>query len=406
MNDRFQCRLCGSTLSAKLLTLPRMPLTDDFVKAEHPSYHEYLDDIEIFRCSKCGIVQNPKNFDHLRYYRDYGYTSGHSSFTKRFMQGYANAAIEAYRQLHQKNPSAVIEAGSGDGEQLRHFKAQGIKTTTGVEPSEPLAAIAQAHGIETMVCGFGPAILSKFPGQYDICISSYTFDHVPDPLGYLRTAHSLLSDGGIVALEIHDLDRIIERCEYCLFEHEHTVYLSADDLERILAASGFRLLHANPLPQNAVRANSLIVIASKQRGLPSMAALLYDRNSGTRNDLSISDSINNTIHRIDRWVSSIKSNERLVGFGAGGRGVMTLAAMATFNRFSALLDSNQISGKYLTPKTRLPVVGPDTWDQFNDAYCLVFSYGYFDEIRAQLTSSGYQPSRIKSLRELYPMGSI
>ena len=107
------------------------------------------------------------------------------------------------------------------------------------------------------------------------------------------------------------------------------------------------------------------------------------------------------INRLNQWVDSIPVNEEIVGFGAGGRGVMTLAAMENPRRFKALLDSNYRSGKFVTPKTRIPVVGPDQWPSFATAHCLVFSFGYFSEIKERLTKNGYMPEKIISLADFF-----
>jgi hypothetical protein len=92
----------------------------------------------------------------------------------------------------------------------------------------------------------------------------------------------------------------------------------------------------------------------------------------------------------------------LVGFGAGGRGVMTAAALSESYRIKALLDSNYQSSRYLAPKTRIPIVGPDNWAHYKDAYCIVFSFGYFNEISENLTKIGFKKQRIISLLEFYP----
>jgi hypothetical protein len=81
---------------------------------------------------------------------------------------------------------------------------------------------------------------------------------------------------------------------------------------------------------------------------------------------------------------------------------MTIAALSESKRIKALLDSNYQSNKYLAPKTRIPIVGPDTWEKYNDAYCIVFSFGYFQEILENLTRVGFKKERIISLLEFYP----
>jgi SAM-dependent methyltransferase len=376
-----------------------MPLTDDFIEVADQGRGEYVHDIDIYRCESCGFTQNPSDFNHERYYRDYGYSVGHSAFTRQFMGAYAREAFESFKRINGHDPRSVLEVGSGDGHQLSCFRQLGVNSLLGVEPSEQLAGLAAELGVKTEVGFFGLEMMDRLAEPVDICISSYTFDHVRSPLDYLRAAHQGLSEGGILALEVHDLAKIVDRNEYCLFEHEHTIYLTANDARRLLAMCGFDVIAVNPLPGSVTRGNSLIIIAKKAARFAVSAAEAASRHEADL--INLQKRIDSTIDRIDRWCNSLQPSEPLVGFGAGGRGVMTLAALRQHGRFSALLDSNFQGASLLTPKTRIPVVGPDQWSAYSDAHCLVFSFGYFDEILKSLERVGFKPAKVVSLLDFY-----
>jgi hypothetical protein len=196
----------------------------------------------------------------------------------------------------------------------------------------------------------------------------------------------------------HNLEKIIERTEYCLFEHEHTIYMTPNDASRFVERQGFKVLEIDPIPYDEVRGNSLILIAKK---IPK-SIKNHDEQAfhNTRLD-NLNIRITNMIERLNQWVDSIPLDEDIVGFGAGGRGVMTLAAMANPARFKALFDSNYQSGKLITPKTRIPVVGPNEWALFANSYCLVFSFGYLSEIKDQLVKKGFSEDKIISLAAFF-----
>ena len=392
------CRVCQSELFTKIVSLPAMPLTDDFVSAKEPGKAEFLHDIHIFECGECGVVQNPFDFNYSAYYRDYQYSSGHSGFAQAFMRRYAGVAIDAFAAANGRQPERVLEIGSGDGAQLRCFIDAGTPQVKGIEPSEYLAGIANQAGIDTELALFDKDILPLGLGPFDICMSSYTFDHVRNPGEYLSVANEMLVQGGILAIEVHDLEKIVQRAEFCLFEHEHTIYLTPDDLRRLAESAGFKVLAINPVPADCVRGNSLIVLAVKVRPAGFVAARKAGGNPAL---LALNAHIQDLTRRIDQWVCDLPEGASVVGFGAGGRGVMTLAGLQHHGRFKALFDSNYTSNVYLTPKTRIPVVGPEDWSQYKESYCLVFSFGYLGEITQQLIAEGFAPSRIHSLLDYY-----
>lgn len=393
----IHCRICSSKLNAPKLILPKMPLTDDFVSVAQVERQEFLADISIYQCGACGLVQNPVDFDHEGYYKDYAYTSGHSAFVQRFMSGYASALLRIYQELHGRTASSVIEAGSGDGEQLWQFKELGVASLCGVEPSTSLTDIANKRGVRTELGFFDSKYAKQTTQRYDICLSSYTFDHVRDPRDYLRAAQELLTDGGLLSFEVHDLDVISHRSEFCLFEHEHTIYLNGQQARKLLLECGFEVVAINPVPTEIVRGNSLIVVAKKLPQLTPGASLEHTPADmdGTQRRIQA------LIARLNDWVARLPNGECLVGFGVGGRGVMTLAAMRQPERFSAMFDSNYTSNQLLTPKTRVPVVGPKQWSEYRDAHCLVYSFGYFQEIRQQLLKAGFDSDRIISLADFF-----
>jgi SAM-dependent methyltransferase len=371
-----------------------MPLTDGFIKVSDQKPAEFIRDILIYECKRCGFVQNPVNFSFADYYKDYNYSSGHSEFTKSFFNGYALTMDDLYLKVNGKKANSVIEAGSGDGMQLLAFKNIGYDVL-GIEPSDYLVKAANDCGIRTDLKLFDTNL--PIQSRFDLCISSYTFDHMPDPLNYLQTAHQVLSDGGLIAVEVHDLEKIIERTEFCLFEHEHTIYMNSCDITNLFESQGFEVLSINPLDDSITRANSLLVVARKTDIKTNPETPLHTGEAFT----SLNNRIKKTIFKLDDWVLSLPKESTLIGYGAGGRGIMTLAALANYKRFSSLIDSNYKSNVFLAPKTGLPICSKDDLPEYKNGYCLVFSFGYAKEITKDLLGAGFLEENILLLSDFY-----
>ena len=226
INHIDKCRVCGNSSLTKFLHLVQMPFTDDFITQSHFG-QEFKADIDIFVCNHCLTAQTQHDVDVNDYYEDYQYSVGGSATASRFMHLLANELKLAY--YPDINGKKVLEVGSSDGEQLVAFKETGCRVL-GYEPSSILCQMAEGKGIKTIQGLFSTESVCSLPSDFcevDVVMLSYTFDHLPDPKAFLAASRSILNKkDGLLVVEIHNLEKIIERQEYCLFEHEHSIYLT------------------------------------------------------------------------------------------------------------------------------------------------------------------------------------
>ena len=112
---------------------------------------------------------------------------------------------------------------------------------------------------------------------------------------------------------------------------------------------------------------------------------------------SFEKKIKNGINNLDKYISNRTSiGKKIAGYGAGGRGVMTLANMKNSSQLDFLIEKNPKSKKIYTPSSNLPVVSLDYLNENPIDEILVFSYGYMDEIKEELKTYGYQKNQIIS----------
>ena len=91
----------------------------------------------------------------------------------------------------------------------------------------------------------------------------------------------------------------------------------------------------------------------------------------------------------------------VAGWGAGGRGVMTLAyAGLASDDVAYLVDRNPHAHGYVAPGSHVPVVPPGHLDAAPVDDLVVFSYGYIDEIEEQVRGELRSPPRLVSVLDL------
>nr|WP_275984077.1 hypothetical protein [Paenibacillus hamazuiensis] len=121
-----------------------------------------------------------------------------------------------------------------------------------------------------------------------------------------------------------------------------------------------------------------------------------------KEDLSkFNEKLKRGINRIESFIDTeINENRKIAGYGAGGRGVMTLASLRNASQLEYLCDQNQsFHGKFL-PKSKVPVKSIEELIDNPVDTLLVFSYGYMDEITKSIKSLPNAPQKIVSLIEV------
>ncbi|MED4602867.1 methyltransferase domain-containing protein [Paenibacillus validus] len=396
---RDSCRVCKSTNLKKWVHLPQMPMTDDLRKQVNKEV--FLHDINIYVCLDCQVSQTLHDIDYGSYYKEYSYTVTKSGFANQFMQQLATNTIDKF---NLKPGLKVVEVGSGDGSQLLEYKKLGANVF-GFEPSELLTEISRQRGVPVYTGLFDNDASKYIPKEFssaDVILLTYTFDHIPNPVDFLLSVKDILNpDNGLLIIEVHDLDQIIAKREYCLFEHEHSVYLSLKTMEQLLKRCGYKLITDNLVPLQSRRGNSLLIVAANEN-----SKITYESETQgvhqTLDDLnSFSNRLETGIKELDLFIEQeIKANKKIAGYGAGGRGVMTLAALNNAKYLKYLCDQNHnFHGKF-TPKTNIPVVPTTFLSEQPVDTLIVFSYGYMDEISKHVNALPNPPKSIVSLLEV------
>ena len=398
------CRTCGSGNISKFLTLPDMPFTDDFVTPQQFG-EEFKADIGVYVCGDCMCAQTQHDVDVRDYYEDYHYSVGASPTVARFVKVLVDNLKAAY--LVDKVRPKVLEVGSGDGQQLVAFKDAGCDVL-GYEPSLVLCEIAESKGVRTVQGLFGADSINNLPAEFqkvDVVMLSYTFDHLPRPREFLTACHSIL-DGhtGLLVVEVHDLEKIVERKEYCLFEHEHSIYLTERTATNLCRMENFELINFDLVPEQDRRGNSLIFVATpaSSQFASNPAQPRTPPEFGQRTFYgSVERDILKGIRNLDDFArKKTEGGNTLAGYGAGGRGVMTLAAMKEARRFAYLADRNPKRSGLLVPKSGVPLVGIEELIKTRADNVLVFSFGYMREIGEALRAIGYRDEQLHSLLDV------
>lgn len=244
---RSECRVCLGVSVEPIVSLGPTPLANAFLASPDEFAAERWYPLDLFFCRDCGLLQlvDVVNPDVL--FRHYLYVTGTSATQAAHFRAYASTVVD---MLGLTADDLVAEVASNDGTLLRAFAAHGVRTF-GVEPARNLAAEAMASGIETVAEFFSEDVarrLRRERGAARAVAANNVLAHVDDPRDFLAGCRELVSDDGLITIEVPAVGDLLERVEYDTVYHEHLSYFGLTPLLRLAEAVGLAVVRVDRFP--------------------------------------------------------------------------------------------------------------------------------------------------------------
>jgi SAM-dependent methyltransferase len=199
-------------------------------------------DLKTVLCARCGLAQtNPQptaqcldvfydKFYHLFHGRagvDAGYVEKSKRLAERRFQ-------RAKSHLDPAQEISVLEIGPGAGQFLAAIKANTAWDAEGIEPGSESWQWCQSLGLNVAHIRFEDF---QPQGQYDLVASFHVLEHVVSPKAFLKKCRSMLTEKGLLYLEVPNLN--CPRSPYRQFlQFPHLYSFTLTSLWGYLAAAG------------------------------------------------------------------------------------------------------------------------------------------------------------------------
>ena len=386
------CRLCGAEPLTDILDLGSQPLANSLV--DQPNGNEAMIPLELVFCRECELAQLSVDVDPAVLFRDYVWVTGTSASTREYCEGLADwimsrVAVESPR---------VFEMASNDGTLLRTLADRGAQVL-GIDPAVNLATDATARGVETIpdfLTSETARQIEATRGKFDVVIARNVMSHVPDPLGAIEALSRLTVDDGLVLIEFHSAQTILEELHYDSIYHEHTMYHSLHTMQRLMATAGLKAFDVRRSP---ISGGSWALLARKTQADPHVSeelsgALADDRRSGIGEETAWLDFGRRAEAHRDKLSHEIaklaESGGPMVAYGASARSSTMLNYLGFVTKaLQAIADASPLKhGKY-SPGVNIPIVSPQAVLQMNPHAIVLFAFNFEDEILHFLKDAGW-----------------
>ena len=234
-----RCWICGSAgLSLfRPSTVPRS-ITADAVTITDANYGTTA---AIFRCEACNFLQCSDFGDVLSLYQDMEDPEYESTAGPRALQ--ARKLVELMSAFRPA-PARLLDVGAGIGLLVREAAAGGY-AAVGIEPSRWLAGRARRAGLDVF-CGVLPH--REVSGPFDAVCLIDVIEHVPDPVGLLRSILAVMAPGGRLVIVTPDVKSFMARLlgrKWWHFRIAHIGYFDRATLAGACRAAGLEPVHVS-----------------------------------------------------------------------------------------------------------------------------------------------------------------
>ena len=376
------CRVCDSTRLAPVIDLGDQPWCNHFLQKQECGKEPFYP-LRVVHCADCGTAQLDYTVKKEIMFGDHTYLSG---VTQSLSDHFRAIAVEVdSRFFSERTAKAVLDIGSNDGTQLRHFANLGWRVQ-GVESSVSTARIAAEAGIPTLNSFFNEKSVSELNGPFQAINAAGVFFHLEELHSATEAVRSLLAPDGVFVVQFLSMQSIVENRAFDQIYHEHLLYYNLRPISRLLARHGLELFDAYLAP---IHGGSMIAFVQHRGGkrpnTERLADLLRREDEAGANEAE-------TFLRFARRIEDMKvenlemlgrrraEGKRIFGFGAPVKGNTMLNFFGIGpETIECLVERNRLRKGLFSPGRHIPIVMEDELTEQPDVY-YVFAWNFKEEI--------------------------
>lgn len=373
----MRCPVCDSSRLYTFLRREQVPVHQNLIVKEQMTAVEVdRGDLRLVVCQQCGFIFNASfDLSKLSYGPNYDNTQTHSSFFSDYVDG-----LVRYLLLDKGiRNRQIVEVGCGKGYFLRRLiEAEGSGNTGyGFDPSYVGPAV-ELDGRLHFEKRFYDAECVDIPA--DVVICRHVIEHVPDPIGLLRTIRSAMphASGGLqVFFETPSGEWILQNRVFWDFFYEHCSYFTAGSLGTAFERAGFQVQDVRHIFGGQylwLEATAGDLIPATHPAEDETIFGLCERLGRFENRL------------IEMWRAELRTHAgRVALWGAGAKGV-TLANLVDPGRelIACVVDLNPQKVGGFIPGTGHPIVSHLDLPKYEVHAAILTNPNYRDEILAEL----------------------
>ena len=249
------CRVCDSTRLETAVDLGVQPWANHFLKPSEVG-REPVYPLRVVLCADCATAQLDYTVPKETMFADHTYLSGTTKTLSDHFRGVAEKVDQRFFASRPKK--GMLDIGSNDGTQLRHYRDLGYDIL-GVEPAKLPSDIANEAGLTTVRAFFNADTARSIGRKFEVINASGVFFHLEELHSVTDGIRISLAEDGVFVIQFLYMKRIVENDAFDQIYHEHLLYYNVRTIDQLLRRHGLALFDADLSP---IHGGSMIAYAT------------------------------------------------------------------------------------------------------------------------------------------------
>lgn len=378
------CRVCDSPNLELAIDLGFQPWCNNFLKEEELGEEPFYP-LRVVYCHDCATAQLNYTVPKGVMFVDHTYLSG---ITKTLSEHFKVVAEEVdSRFLSDVKGKSVLDIGSNDGTQLKHFKALGYEVL-GIESARIPAQIANDAGIETVNEFFNLDLVRRLGRKFHVINAAGVFFHLEELHSVTEGIRKALREGGVFVVQFLYMKRIVDNCAFDQIYHEHLLYYNLQTIEVLLNRHGLAMFDAYLSPIHGGSIIGFVTHKGKRQPSQRLQGLRQAEQDAKSNEFSTYLEFARRIERMKEenlaYLEKAKrQGKRIFGFAAPAKGNTLLNYFGVGTQYiDRLVEINKLRRGLYSPGMYIPIVLEEDLNEVPDIY-YVLAWNFKEEILAK-----------------------
>lgn len=377
----MKCRICNSSNLELVFDLGLHPWCNNFLTKEDVGKEPYYP-LRLLFCTDCSLSQLDFTVNKEIMFGDHTYLSGVTKTLSNHFKNIANELDEFY--FSNAKSKSVLDIGSNDGTQLKHYKNLGWDVL-GVESSKSTAKIANENGIFTLEKFFNLDTMKIINKKFDVINASGVFFHLEELHSVTQAIKFGLKMDGIFVVQFLYMKSIMENNAFDQIYHEHLLYYNLKTLSNLLSMHGLEIFDAY---LTSVHGGQMIAYVSHKGQKNKTDRLLKLEKEEIKSGCNDIQSYFDFSQRIKKMKlkniafleNAKKANKTIFGMGAPVKGNTLLNYFNIgVETIDCLLEKNVLRKNLFSPGKHIPILMEDEVNELPDIY-YVLAWNFKEEI--------------------------